>query len=114
MARSVHTVEQLSGDNAKFYDAVNAESDMACILLCSSYLDQCLATLLHKFFIEGSTSDSLLKYNGALGSFATRCNLAYCLGLIGKWSFQNLTNILEIRNVLAHSHLEIDFTTPDV
>src|SRR4051812_43950459 len=115
MARAIQSVAQLNQDANAFYDALNSESSLACILLASSYLDQCVGSLLQKFLIDGGTSEKLLDPRGGiLGSFANRANLAYSLGLIGKWSLQNLQCILEIRNVLAHNYSQTTFDTKEV
>ena len=85
MGRKVASADFLSEEGQHFYKAINEENDLGCILLASSYLDQCVGALLQGFLIEGDTSKKVLDYkSGIIGSFAARVDLAYCLGLIGQ------------------------------
>jgi hypothetical protein len=44
--------EQLSDESKHLYDVLNNESDVACILIASSYLDYVLASLLKRHLIK--------------------------------------------------------------
>ena len=110
MAAKIPTIETLSKESQALYDAVNDESDLPCVLISTSFLDQCVASLLERFFINSSTAKSLLDpRGGALGTFSSRADLCYCLGL-----FQNLRIVGEIRNQFAHSYLSLSFDDPKV
>jgi DNA-binding MltR family transcriptional regulator len=103
-------LDELSADLDALYHTLNEESDLACVLIGTSYLAELLATTLKIQFIEGSTSDRLLDpQRGALGNFATRADLAYCLSLISKSVYQDLSRVAEIRNQFAHKHLSLTF-----
>lgn len=102
--------DDLTQQNEAFYKAINEGSDLACVLISTSYLDQCLATLLGKYFIVGKTSQRILDHRyGVIGSFSSRNDLAYCLGLISKKIYQNIKIAGDIRNKFAHSHLSLGF-----
>ena len=45
-------VETLSKESSHLYDVLNNESDLACVLIATSYLDYALASLLKRHFIE--------------------------------------------------------------
>jgi DNA-binding MltR family transcriptional regulator len=61
-------------------------------------------------FIETRISEKILDpQRGAIGGFASRADLAYCLGLIGKNDYQDLIKVAEIRIFFAHKHLALDF-----
>lgn len=110
-------VQKLSSESEikKLFDVINDESDLACVLIATSYVDQTLASLLEKFFIKGNTSDQLLgPIGGALGNFAARADIAYCLGLVPKGLYQNLRTIGEIRNTFAHHYLALSFSDQQV
>jgi hypothetical protein len=107
-------IEQPSQDARALTDVVNSEPDFACVLITGSFLDQCLASLLRKFFVKCSTADGLLSFKGPLGTFASRVNLCYGLGLITKEMRQNLETIGEIRNLFGHSHLSLGFNDQDI
>lgn len=103
-------LEELSEDTRKVYDILNDESDLACVLIGTSYLSELLASIIELSFIETSVSEKLLDpQRGAVGGFATRADFAYCLGLINKNVYQDLIRVAEIRNMFAHKHLALDF-----
>lgn len=115
MAREVQPIEVLSRQSKIVHNVVNNESDIACVLILTSYLDQCVASLLNNFLINKSnTVDKLLNPNGILGTFRARSELIYSLGLIPKSLFENLITIGQIRNRFAHSHLEVDFSNKNI
>jgi DNA-binding MltR family transcriptional regulator len=104
--RIVPDVEKLSEESSHLYEVLNTESDLACVLIATSYLDYALASLLRRHFIESSLVDKLLDPpRGSISSFASRCDLTYCLGLISKSFYQNLEIVGKIRNSFAHSYL---------
>jgi len=103
-------LEYLSEDTQKVYDILNQETDLACVLIGTSYLAELLASSINVSFIESNVSEKLLDpQRGAIGGFATRADLAYCLGLIKKNVYQDLMKVAEIRNLFAHKHLALDF-----
>jgi len=102
-------VETLSEESRHLYDVLNNESDLACVLIAASYLDYTLASLLKRHFIESDIASKLLDPpRGAISTFASRSDLAYCLGLIPTGLYQNLETIGKIRNTFAHSYLSLD------
>ena len=104
-------IEELSDDTKKVFDVLNGESDLACVLIGTSYLSELLANIIEVSFIETSISGKLLDpQGGAIGQFAIRADLAYCLGLINKNVYQDLRVVAAIRNMFAHKHLALDFS----
>jgi len=84
-------IEELSSDTKIVFDVLNDESDLACVLIGTSYLSELLANIIEASFIETSISGKLLDpQSGAIGQFATRADLAYCLDLINKKVYQDL------------------------
>jgi mannitol operon repressor len=103
----------LRTDTQALLDVLNNEPDFSVVIVTLGYLDACLGTLLHNFFIESSVSDNLLEAGrGQLGSFGARSDLAYSLGLISKPMHQDLLQLAQIRNLVAHHHLSMDFSSP--
>lgn len=103
-------LEELSGDTQKVFDVLNNESDLACVLIGTSYLSELLANIIQTSFIETSISGKLLDpQNGAIGQLATRADLAYCLGLLNKSIYQDIMRVGAIRNLFAHKHIALDF-----
>lgn len=108
-------VETLSEESRRLYDVLNNESDLACVLTATSYLDYALATLLKRHLIESSVVNRVLEPpRGQLSSFASRSDLAYCLGLIPKGLHKNLEIIGQIRNTFAHSYLSLELAAPEL
>ena len=66
------------------------------------------------FLLTAELQKALLRYDGPLGGFVTRTDLAYSLGLIPKGVLQNLRTLAEIRNQFAHSYLSLTFDDADV
>lgn len=63
-------------------------------------LEEALGELLASFLVDQKQSHDLL--HGILNNFATRINLAYCLGLISPDEYADLHTMREIRNYFAH------------
>lgn len=108
------TLEELSEDTEKVFAVLNEESDLVCVLIGTSYLDELLASILRAKLIESSITDKLLSPRGPIGSFAARADLAYSLALINKSVYSDLIKIAEIRNRFAHRHLALDFGDAEV
>ena len=51
-------LDELSNDVQKVYDILNQESDLACVLIGTSYLSELLASTLKGAFIDSSISES--------------------------------------------------------
>jgi DNA-binding MltR family transcriptional regulator len=108
-------IETLSEESRHLYDVLNNESDLGCVLIVGSYIDYAVASLLKRHFIESSAVDKLLESpRGSISSFASRCDLAYCLGLISKSFYQNLETLGKIRNTFAHSYLPLALADDNV
>ena len=113
MAKKIFKPEDLSADVQELFKVLNCEeNDIAVVLIATSFLDSCLKTLLKEKFIDGETSKQLLERT--LESFSTKCMLCYSLGLIPKDMFKDLTLISEIRNQMAHHHLQLSFNDSDI
>lgn len=108
-------IETLSEESKHLYDVLNNESDLGCVLIVASYIDHALASLLKRHFIESRAVDKLLESpRGSISSFASRCDLAYCLGLIPKSFYQNLETLGKIRNTFAHSYLPLGLADDNI
>ena len=114
MKHTIPNPETLSEDSRQLYDVLNEESDVACVLIGTSYLDQTLASLLERYFIESKITAKFLHPHGPLGSLNSRSELGYCLGLISKAFNNNVSHIAEIRNKFAHRHLLLTFETEEI
>jgi DNA-binding MltR family transcriptional regulator len=115
MKAKIPRIEELSEESQVLLEIMYGEPDMACVLIGTSYLEQTLASLLERFFIKGNTAKKLLdSRGGTLGSFQSRADVGYCLGLIPKSLYQNLSVVGEIRNRFAHSYLSLSLDDPEI
>jgi DNA-binding MltR family transcriptional regulator len=115
MGTKIPNTEDLSEQSRVLLEVMDKEPDMARVLIGTSYLEQALASLLQRFFIKSDTSKKLLNpRGGALGSFQSRADISYCLGLIPKSLYQNLCVVGEIRNEFAHSYLSLSLDDPEI
>ena len=114
MKRPLVALEQLSTETRQLLDVLNEESDLACVVIGAAFLDTSLAGLLAQQLADSSVSLKLLAPSGALGSYATRADLAYALSLVTKVHYQDLCVVGEIRNHFAHSHLQLSFQDSSV
>jgi hypothetical protein len=113
--KPIPEIEQLSEESKHLYGVLNNESDLACVLIASSYLDYALASLLKRHFIKSGLVKKLLDPpRGAISTFAMRSDLAYCLGLIPSGLRQNLATIGDIRNSFAHYYLALTLDSEDI
>jgi DNA-binding MltR family transcriptional regulator len=58
--------------------------------------------------------NGLITIDGPLGTFTTRIDLTYCLGLIRSDQHKDLHTCRKIRNLCAHSHKRISFDEQSV
>lgn len=90
------------------------DNERAFVIVGVAYLDDLLQRILTEFFPSGSgTVKKMLSSSGRLGSFYSRAEMCYCLGLINKIVFNDLQKIGEIRNHFAHV-TQMDFKNPNV
>jgi DNA-binding MltR family transcriptional regulator len=90
------------------------EHPLAFALVGAALLENALMTLLHRYLVEGPTTEGLFGIQGTLGSYSECARMAYCLGLIPKNMLANLERIGQIRNKFAHSTSERTFHDPEI
>lgn len=90
----------------------NKESDRGSALVAAAMLDERLEEILTAFLVESKTSTELLSgYNAPLGTFSSRANAAFALGLIQDNEFKEITLIRKIRNEFGHDWQPKSFET---
>ena len=102
---------------SELFEELKSESnDYSCVLLGASYLDELFASLLKEKFINGSDTASkvLNPSGGILGTFLSRIDISYCLGLIDKVIKADCQVIGEIRNIFAHNYFKTTFYNNDI
>lgn len=108
------SMEKLGEESQQLFDVLNEESDLAAILIGTSFIDACLRLMLEKKLIKSTVTDALLSHNGRLGSMKARTDMCYVMALISKGTYLDLVTLGQIRNKIAHHHLWQDFGTPEI
>ena len=110
--RKIVPIKDLSDDTKELYGVLNEENDLPLILISTSYIDACLASILERKLIKSSITQKLLGPNGPIGGISVRADLSYSLGVIEKSLYQDLLIIMRIRNEVAHHHIGLNFNEP--
>jgi len=99
-----------------FKDQLETESDRGCALASAAFLDNELEALLRKRLVQtnkGCLNDAL-DYRGAMGTFSSRIDMAYLVGIIPASARNDLHLIRKTRNKFGH-FLEINsFETEEI
>lgn len=91
------------------------ESNIGGVLLSTSFIDSCLFSLLKAYLLQSKVTNKLLTQGGGtLGTYSSKCDIAYCLRLINKETYSDLIKIGEIRNIFAHNHLVTNFSSDHI
>lgn len=94
----------------EFRLSLNPETDRGCALMVSSLLDYKLGKLLEAMFVDDpKVVSELFSHSGPLGTFSSKINTAYLLGLIGPNVRRDINLIRKIRNEFGHSHHTLTF-----
>ena len=89
------------------------ETDTGIAIVSAAYFDDCLKKLFSLNIDKSSRKifEAIFDFNGPLGTFSSRINLAFGLSLISRKTHQRLKSIRKIRNEFAHSPYGISFNT---
>lgn len=89
------------------------ESDRASVILMASLLDDALMYRISKHLCFEPTReefDKVFRFEGPLGTFSARMEMACLFGFIEDETYEQLTLIREMRNACAHSKHALKFT----
>jgi len=98
---------------SKFLNIFQKETDRGASILAASMLDQKLKTILQDYLIDCKASKHLLEgFNAPIGTFSSRQHLAFSLGLISEYEYNDCETIRKIRNEFAHK-FDLEFSFAD-
>ncbi|HJU05299.1 MAG TPA: MltR family transcriptional regulator, partial [Nitrospiraceae bacterium] len=105
------TSEEVGLDVIRAMDCgFHGQDDRVVAIVGAAYLDSTLDSLIRAIFVDDQgEADRLLRPEGALGANGSRCQLAYCLGLITRDQRDDLKTIARIRNEFAHDFRRSSF-----
>lgn len=99
-------------------NGLKGESDRGCVVLAVAWIENDLTRLLKRHLLPSpktsESSDELFGARGYLGTFSSKIDLAYRLGLIRRSNHQCLHLCRRIRNDFAHLSDGLSFSTPCV
>jgi DNA-binding MltR family transcriptional regulator len=106
------TFDDLASMVVGFEEEFSSESDRGTALVIGAYLDDLLASMLRKHFVnDPEVVEELLGVDRPLGTFSSRIKLSYCLGLIRHDQWKDLDTIRKIRNACGHTHENVSFNS---
>ena len=99
-------------DLSKFPEELKKETDRGLPLVGTVLIDEKLRDTLDAFFIGGKINSKLLNdSNSPLGTFSSRIDICYGLGLIDEFEYKEINYLRKIRNEFAHAKHGISFKT---
>ena len=94
----------------EFHESLKQETDRGCALMIASFLDSKLENLLRAGFVSSpKVADENLGISGPLGTFSTRIDMSYLLGIIGPKIQRDLHLMRKIRNIFGHDYKLLSF-----
>lgn len=95
----------------RYMEMMTSESDRGSVLVCAAILDDTLGEMIQaKLVPSPKNNDELLSSAFApLGSFSSKIEMSYRLGLIRRDVYKSLTLLRKIRNDFAHASVKNGF-----
>lgn len=95
---------------------LRGESDRASIILLAGMIESYLVARLRDKMptLNSDETTRVFGFNGPIGTFSGRIWVAQALGIINRQIRRQLDIIREMRNVAAHAHPNVTFTTPQI
>lgn len=101
--------------NHKIRMSLIKESDRSVALISVAFLEthieEAIKTKIHG---DAAHIKKCFQFNGPLGTFSSKIDMALCLGLINKVIYKEITLFRKIRNKFAHEYEELNFQTDSI
>lgn len=110
----ISKVEFDLSDSINVFKQLRKETDTGIATIFSAYLDECLKMLFDHQITSNKQTNDIFSFNGPLGTFSSRIDIALAFRFISKTSYDRLTNFRKIRNDFAHNPFGINFGTQSV
>ena len=94
----------------EFRKTLSLETDRGCVMMAAAYIDDQLGELLKAYLIDDKKVVKLMfDFNGPFGTFSSRNDGAYALGLLPGNVHRDIHLLRKIRNDFAHVSTPITF-----
>lgn len=115
MERQELLLKILAKESRVFEDAAGNETDRALGIIAVCWLDSLLEKLLRAYFVKEHAVDAMFRSEHMLSTYASKVSLAFALGLIMRFVYNDLRTIGEIRNKFAHElSAKMKFSDPQI
>lgn len=102
-------------DLAKFVEELKKETDRGLPLVGTALIDEKLRDTLEAFFVTKRSASKLLdEFNSPLGTFSSRLEACFALGLIDEYEYSEINLLRKVRNEFAHSKHGVSFKTEKI
>lgn len=102
-------------DLAQFVEELKRETDRGLPLVGAALVDDRLTATLRAFFCEVPSAGKLLdEPNAPLGTFSSKTDACYALGLIDDFEYNEIGLVRKVRNEFAHAKHGMSFAAPRV
>lgn len=103
------------GDVIEFRNTLDEETDRGVALMSAAFLEGELEALLKEYFInDNAVVGKFFSFNGPCGTFSSKIDMCYLLGLIGERAKRDLHLIRKIRNDFGHTATPLSFESQQI
>jgi DNA-binding MltR family transcriptional regulator len=102
-------------DLASFVEELRRETDRGLALVATALIDERLLETLRAFFCKTHLAAKLLdEQSSPLGTFSSRTDMCFSLGLIDDFEHKEIGLLRKVRNEFAHAKHGLNFKSPEV
>ncbi|MCH7386579.1 hypothetical protein MMO39_04595 [Acinetobacter modestus] len=95
--------KELFNEVRAFRSSITEETDRGAVLMSAAFLDEKLKQIIEKRMVQDrKTLQKAFDFNGPLGTFSSRIDFCYLIGIIPKNAQKDLHTVRAIRNQFAH------------
>ncbi len=98
----------------KVIEEVSERPMRSSIITASALMDTMLEQVLKKYLIECANLEEIFSFQGCLGTFSSKIEMSYALGIISKELRDDLNMYRKIRNKCAHNITITDQTLNEI
>lgn len=109
------TIEGLCKDTIDFVEDIQREPDRGVPIVTCAFIEDILGKMLEAYFVkEKEISNKLLNYPGPISTLSARADIAFCIGLLPKSTYEDVTIMKKIRNRFSHTRNPVDFNSKEI